>query len=162
MGLRIKIEMMRLCQSLVYMAAIYFCPSMRRRRIEQAGAGMYREPVAGGAAVATMASAPVALQAPEGGARRAIVVFGKVLSSLPSSFQYVSAADEFIYQQYQQQYKQQYQDQLQEFGATHGEERGPSPVSYARKAERFIKRGFDLLRLTQNLARGDLEAAAAH
>lgn len=158
MGPRIKIEMMRLCQSLIYMAAIYFCPSMRKRRTGEAGAGMYRKPLADSAASAMVAAAGVASQSPEGGARRAITVFGKVISSLPSSFQYVSTADVFIYQQYQQQY----QDQLQEFGATPREERGPSAMNYARKAERFIKRGFDLLRLTQNLARGDLEAAAAH
>lgn len=154
MGPRIKIEMMRLCQSLIYMAAIYFCPSMRKTRTGEAGAGMYRKPLADGAASAMAAAAGVASQCPEGGARRAITVFGKVISSLPASFQYVSTADVFIYQQYQ--------DQLQEFGATPREERGPSAMNYARKAERFIKRGFDLLRLTQNLARGDLEAAAAH
>ena len=155
MGPRIKTEMMRLCQSLIYMAAIYFCPSMRKRRIAQAGAGMYREPLAHGAVTMTEDAAS---QCHEGSARRAITVFRKVISSLPASFQYVGSADVFIYQQYQQQY----QDHLQEFGATPAEESVPQAMSYARKAERFIKRGCDLLRLTQNLARGGLEAAAAH
>jgi len=126
---------------------------MRKRRMKYAGTGMYNEPLHGGTDVASSA-----MQVQEGGARRAAAVFGKVISSLPSSFQYVSTADEFIYQQYHQQY----QDQLQEFCAAQKEERASSVVSYARKAERFIKRSFDLLRLTQNLARGDLEAATAH
>jgi len=129
---------------------------MRKMRRKYAGTGMYNEPLHGGTDVASSA-----MQVQEGGARRAAAVFGKVISSLPSSFQYVSTADEFIYQQYHQ-YHQQYQDQLQEFCAAQKEERASSVVSYARKAERFIKRSFDLLRLTQNLARGDLEAATAH
>lgn len=157
MGQRIKNEMMRLCQSLIYMAAIYFCPSMRKRRAELSGVGMYRESAVDGA-LAIAASGAGAMHGTDGSAIRAITVFGKVFSSLPVSFQYVSTADVFIFQQYQQQY----QDRLQEFGAAPREESAPSAMNYARKAERFIKRGFDFLRMTQNLARGDLEAASAH
>lgn len=157
MGQRIKNEITRLCQSLIYMAAIYFCPSMRKRRVEMSGVGMYREPAVDGT-LAIDASGSAVTHGPDGSTMRAVTVFGKVLSSLPVSFQCVSTADVFIFQQYQQQY----QDRLQEFGAAPREESAPSAMNYARKAERFIKRSFDLLRLTQNLARGDLEAAAAH
>lgn len=150
MGPRIKNEIMRLCRSLLYMAAIYLCPAFWKRRSEMSGVGAYCWPSHDGLSVKGSVSVK-----PDGGAVRAFTIFGKVLCSLPISFHYISTADVFICQY-------QYKDHIQEFGVKPGEEKEPRVIRYARKAERSLKTGFDLLRLTLNLARGDLEAAAAH
>ncbi|MFQ5736045.1 MAG: hypothetical protein ACE5GY_04185 [Thermodesulfobacteriota bacterium] len=126
---------------------------MRKARSEEAGIGVYRQPVVldGENGISIKGVPP---ERAESGGSRAFTVFGKVLGSLPISFQYISAADVFVYQY-------QYQDQVQEFCARPREAKKPAAVhQYARKADGTLKRGFDLLRLTLNLARGDLEAAS--
>ncbi len=127
---------------------------MRRNGTVRYDAGALREPIMydGGGYPVPSVSHSACQERTEGGARRAITVFGKVFFSLPASFQYISSADAFIYHY-------QYLDRLQEFAAMTAEEKKPAAAAYARKAERSIKRGFDLLRLTLNLARGDLESA---
>lgn len=148
-GLRIKNEIKRLSCSLVYMVAMCLCPAMRKQDARgDKRVSPYREPQIGEADSIAVKNHP----ATEGAVKGAFAIFGKVINSIPVSFQCIRVADVFIY-------RFNYQDNVQEFGAMPSEERKTSAVRYVRKAEGSVKRGFDLLRLTLNLARGDLEAA---
>lgn len=83
-------------------------------------------------------------------AHNAISIFGKVISSLPFSgnrIQFVSGREVFDYR---------FHDQVLEFSVTAIAEKTQAPNT-GKRSERSRRTGFDLLRFTLNLARGDLE-----
>jgi hypothetical protein len=141
---RVKRDIRRLCQCLLYMTALHLCPALRKkaqkdgydtvrdqyRSFQEEGREVLKEPVTEKTIV------------------QAWSLFGRVLGSLPARTLRTSGGIEVVV------YK--FQARLLEFGNKYRTEKTDS-AHHDRSVERSQKTGFDLLRVTQTLARGDLE-----
>lgn len=145
MSQRVKRDIRRLCQSLLYMTALHLCPAFRRkaqvkgynavleqyRSLQNEGREVLKEPVTEKTIV------------------RAWSLFSKVLGSLPGKpVQPVGGMEVVVYK---------LRERLLEFRNKFRTEKKPDAPLHDRTAEKSRKTGFDLLRVTLNLARGDLE-----
>lgn len=141
MSQRIKRKIKHLCQSLLYMTAVRLCPAVRKRvKVEGAGAQGLALQVRSG-----IESVP--------GEKKVVTAFsafGKVLCSLSFVSNSVHCSDSGATVVFK------FREQVIEFG-TKTADGAPSVKRPGRKAERSQRTGFDLLRFTQILARGDLE-----
>lgn len=144
MSQRVKRDIRRLCQSLLYMTALHLCPAFRKkaqtqgynavldryRSLQDEGREVLKEPVTEKTIV------------------RAWSLFGKVLCSLPATpVQPVGGMEVVVFK---------FRARLLEFVNKYRTEKQDAPL-HDRIVERSRWTGFDLLRVTQNLARGDLE-----
>ncbi|HXI09912.1 MAG TPA: hypothetical protein VNK06_03825 [Thermodesulfobacteriota bacterium] len=146
MSQRVKRDIRRLCQSLLYMTALHLCPAFRKkaqregcdavmaryRSLQEEGREVLKEPVTEKTIV------------------QAWSLFSRVLGSLPAQpVQPVGGMEVVV---------SKFQVRLLEFGnkCRYRTEKPDAPL-HDRTVERSRKTGFDLLRVTQNLARGDLE-----
>ncbi len=130
MSQRIKKEIVRLCHCLLYFAALRLCPAMRRKAAICAGSHFES---------GSDDKGPQADRAP----LNPFAIFGKVLGSLP-----VQGSSEF--------FVFEFHEEVPEFGAKHKDE-AEKPSRPVMDASTPRKTGFDLIRLTFNLARGNLE-----
>lgn len=139
---RIKREINRLYQCLLYMTALRLCPVVRKRAQTDGlryGGLMPDEQVEGRV-----------ITEKERTALNTLTIFGHVFGSLPlkvKKIQTVSGREVFVYE---------FQENILEFCLKSRADEPVSPRHY-RNVERSQKTGFDLLRLTLNLARGNLE-----
>lgn len=144
MSQRVKRDIRRLCQSLLYMTALHLCPAFRKkaqtqgynavldryRSLQDEGREVLKEPVTEKTIV------------------RAWSLFGRVLGSLPATHvQPVGGMEVVVFK---------FRARLLEFVNKYRTEKQDAPL-HDRLVERSRRTGFDLLRVTQNLARGDLE-----
>ena len=146
MSQRVKRDIRRLCQSLLYMTALHLCPAFRKkaqregcdaviaryRSLQEEGREVLKEPVTEKTIVQVWS------------------LFSRVLGSLPAQpVQPVGGMEVVVLK---------FQARLLEFGnkCRYRTEKPDAPL-HDRTVERSRKTGFDLLRVTQNLARGDLE-----
>ncbi|MBI2412696.1 MAG: hypothetical protein HYV24_05755 [Deltaproteobacteria bacterium] len=134
MSQSIRIAIVRLCKCIIYMAAVRLCPAVRKK-------------ARGGAALEVIAR----IESPEAReATGAISIFGKFISSIPAPAGPFNCADAFVFD---------YQDHLTELGTKQAAEEA-EPVAEYMRGGKPLKTGFDLIRLTLNLARGNLEGSS--
>lgn len=132
----IRIAIVRLCKCLIYMVVVRLCPAVRKRAC---GDGVAVELIA-------RVEAADAREASSG----AISIFGKFISSIPAPAGPFNCADAFVFD---------YQDHLVELGTKQAAEES-EPVAEYMSGGKPLKTGFDLIRLTLNLARGNLEGSS--
>lgn len=134
MSQSIRIAIVRLCKCIIYMAAVRLCPAVRKK-------------ARGGDASEII----VRIESPEAReASGAFSIFGKFISSIPAPHTPFNCADAFVFD---------YQDHLTELGTKQATEEAESVAEYVRGGKP-LKTGFDLIRLTLNLARGNLEGSS--
>lgn len=129
------------------MVAIRFCPAVRKK----SGTGNYRHSTPFTEAV--QAEKRVVKCADEKTVVNSLNIFGKVLGSLPFTvkrIKSVSGIEVFVYK---------FRDNVTEFGVKTRIEKKPVSSLFSRRVKRSRKTGLDLIRVTLNLARGDLEAS---
>ncbi|MBI5453509.1 MAG: hypothetical protein HY956_02665 [Deltaproteobacteria bacterium] len=135
MSQSIRIAIVRLCKCIIYMAAVRLCPAVRKKAC---GYGIAVEFI------------PCIESAEAGEASGAISIFGKFISSIPAAAGPFNCADAFVFD---------YQDHLAELGTKQAAEESESAAEYM-SGGKPLKTGFDLIRLTLNLARGNLEGSS--
>ncbi|MBI5491622.1 MAG: hypothetical protein HY893_01685 [Deltaproteobacteria bacterium] len=133
MSQRIKKEIVHLCHCLLYFTALHLCPAVRRRAA-----------ACGGAAIDNNSLEIKGLQA-ERAPRGPFAIFGMVLGSMPVQ----GSTEAFTFE---------FHDEVLEFGMKPKDD-AVKLSRPGRDAEKSRKTGFDLIRLTFNLARGNLEQA---
>lgn len=132
MSQSIRIAIVRLCKCIIYMAAVRLCPAMRRK------------------AYVAVEFVPRVESAEAFEAPGAISIFGKFFSSIPAAAGPFNCADAFVFD---------CQDHLAELGTKQAAEE-PEPAAEYMSGGKPLKTGFDLIRLTLNLARGNLEGSS--
>lgn len=147
---RISREFKRLIQCLLYMVAIRFCPAMKKKaQVQKIGAAFNSH------SLKPIESSRPVDESAEKSKLNALNVFGKVFGSLQfriKKIQSVSGREAFVYE---------FHETILDFTSKPVAEKPVSPRQYGR-SERSLKTGFDLLRVTLNLARGDLEQVHAN
>lgn len=134
MSQSIRIAIVRLCKCVIYVIAARLCPAVRKR-------------ASNGAVVEHIARAESAGAFEAGGAAS---IFGKFISSIPAVAGPNNSVDTFVFD---------FQDHLIERGTKQVSEDTEPLVDYVRSGKP-LKTGFDLIRLTLNLARGNLEGSS--
>lgn len=134
MSQSIRIAIVRLCKCVIYAIAVRLCPAVRKR-------------ASNGADVELVARAESAPSFEAGGTAS---IFGKFISSIPVVAGPNNSAEAFVFD---------FQDHLIERGTKQVSEDAEPLVDYVRSGKP-LKTGFDLIRLTLNLARGNLEGSS--
>lgn len=141
---RIRKGLRQLCKSLLCITALKLCPSSGRLRQEA------RLAVPNWAA-----SSGFDARAEEKARSNALTLVGKVLSSLPAKENHVnslSAIEVFV---------SNLREEVLEFAAKDKAEKKPSVPRVGRKSKVSRSPGLENLKVTLNLARGDLESSLA-
>jgi hypothetical protein len=139
---RIRKGLRQLCQSLFCIAALKLCTAAGRLRPEAKAASN------GAASGIDMRSEEKALSS-------ALTLVGKVLSSLPTKEKHVnslSAIEVFV---------SKLREEVLEFAALDKAEKKPSVPRFGKRTRVTRSPGLENLKVTLNLARGDLEASLA-
>lgn len=143
MSQRIKRKIKLLCQSLLYMTAVRLCPAMRKKA-HSAGANEY-----------CAQPQPSRIEAPaDKGIMNTLSAFGRAVISLPFTTHGINTVEGDVILVYA------FREQHTDFGTKIDDDK-PRVSRPRRKAGRSQRTGFDLLRFTQILARGDLEEQRA-
>lgn len=148
MSQRIKGKITRLCQSLFYRAGVRLCPALRKKSAAVDEVAVDRSARSNPAA-RTEDNVPC----PGKGVGVALSVLGRVAGSLPFTAQSVQTAEGLAV------LVCKLQDPNPEFG-TKVKADEPCLKRTNREESRSLRTGFDLLRVTFNLARGNLEELA--
>lgn len=141
---RIFMGLRQLCQSLLYIAALKLCPTTSRARSDA------RTAVPNGAAATRLDR-----RSDERTLTHALNLFSKVLLSLPAQETHVnslSAIEVFV---------AKLNEEVLEFSARDDAAQKPAARRFGRKAEISRSPGLESLKVTLNLARGDLESSFA-
>lgn len=140
---RIRKGLRQLCKSLLCITALKLCPVSGRLRQEARP-------------VAPNGSAPsLDARAEEKALANALTLVGKVLGSLPTKENHVnslSAIEVFV---------SKLREEVLEFAARDKAEQKPSVPRFGRRAKVSRSPGLENLKVTLNLARGDLESSLA-
>ncbi|MBI5642288.1 MAG: hypothetical protein HY954_02310 [Deltaproteobacteria bacterium] len=144
MSQTIRKEIARFCRCLLYMTAVYFCPAVRKRvRSGEGDVNLFKD---------VQAESLQVNRAGEEAHSSPLAIFGKVIESLPINVERMHAGcgtDAFDFE---------FQDHILEYDV---KPRTDKPVhAYHNSKEWQQKTGLDLIRLTLNLARGNLEGAS--
>ena len=144
MSKRVGKEMKRLCRKLAYAAATYLCPAVRKReRVDALNGFRRRRHIEKEQAIKTKRTDAAKMLVER------LRLFNRMIGSAPVTARHPVHAEEgievFIYKLKEQEYCLRLIDM---------EKRCPSPDRGGRRPH---KSGLELIRLTLNLARGDLE-----
>lgn len=140
---RIRKGLRQLCKSLLCITALKLCPASGRLRQEA------RPAVPNGAAPCLDA------RAEEKALSNALTIVGKVLRTLPAKENHInslSAIEVFV---------SKLREEVLEFAARDKAEKKPSVPRFGRKSKVSRSPGLENLKVTLNLARGDLESSLA-
>lgn len=140
---RIRKGLGRLCQSLLYITALKLCPGRLRPEARPA--------VPNGAAASGFDR-----RAEEKAISNALTLVGKVLRSLPAKENHInslSAIEVFV---------SKLHEEVLEFAARDKAEKKPFVPRFGRRDKVSRSPGLENLKVTLNLARGDLEASLAY
>ncbi len=143
-GQRIRKGLRQLCQSLFYIAALKLYTAAGRLRQEE------RPSVPAGAP-----SSGFDARAEEKVFSNAISLVGKVLGSLPTKENHVSSLSAI------EVFVSKLREEVLEFAAADKAEQKPPVPRFGRKAKVTRSPGLENLKVTLNLARGDLESSFA-
>jgi len=141
---RIRKGLRQLCKSLLCITALKLCPASGRLRQEA-------RPAAPNGVAASGFDAPAEQKA----LSNALTLVGKVLGSLPTKENHInslSAIEVFV---------SKLREEVLEFAARDKAEKKPSVPRFGRRAKVSRSPGLENLKVTLNLARGDLESSLA-